>query len=53
MVKAQVQNIGFSGKNWFKILSELQLVDIVESGTYKHIKIYEEIIPLIGEIVNQ
>ena len=52
-VNVQAQNMGFSGKNWFKILSELQLAGIMVSGTYKHIKVYEEILPLIGEIVKQ
>ena len=53
IVKAQAQNMGFSGKNWFKILSELQLADIMDSGAYKDIHIYKEILPLVGEIVNQ
>ena len=53
MVKAQAMNMGFSGKNWFKILSELQLAGIIASGSYKHIEIHKEILPLVGEIVKQ
>ena len=53
MVKAQAMNLGFSGKNWFKILSELQLAGIIGSGTYKHIGIHKEILPLVGEIIKQ
>ena len=51
MVKAQAMNLGFSGKNWFKILSELQLIGVMPPGKYKHIEIYKEILPLAGEIV--
>ena len=51
MVKAQAMNLGFSGTNWFKILSELQLAGIIASGGYKHIEIHKEIMPLVGEIV--
>ena len=53
MVKAKAMDLGFSGKNWFKILSELQLIGIMYTGSYKHIEIHKEILPLVGEILEQ
>ena len=53
MVKAQAMNLGFSGKNWFKILSELQLIGAIPSGSYKHVEICREILPLVGEILGR
>ncbi|CAC12508.1 hypothetical protein [Thermoplasma acidophilum] len=53
MVKTEAESLGFSGKNWFKILSELQLAGIIPSYDYKDLEIHEEIAPLIGEILNR
>ena len=51
-VKTQAQNNGFSGKNWLKILSEFQLAGIIPSDDYKDLRIHEEMLPLVEEIIN-
>jgi hypothetical protein len=53
MVRTEAINKGFSGKNWIKILSELQLIGVIPSGDYKSLYIYEELIPLVEEILEQ
>lgn len=52
-VRTEDINKGFSGKNWIKILSELQLAGIVPSGNYKSLYIYEELMPLVEEILEE
>ena len=53
MVRTEAINKGFSGKNWIKIRSELQLIGVIPSGDYKSLYIYEELIPLVEEILEQ
>ena len=51
MVKTEAENKGFSGKNWMKILSELQLIKIIPAGDYKDLHIYDELVPLVEEVL--
>ena len=53
MVRTEAINRGYSGKNWIKILSELQLAEIIPSGDYKSLYIYEELMPLVEEILGE
>ena len=53
MVRTEAVNKGFSEKNWIKILSELQLIGVIPSGDYKSLYIYEELLPLVEEILEQ